>query len=162
MRVAMGSDHVGLELKKTLSADLEALGHTALDCGCYQAGSTDYPVWGAAVGQAVAEGRADLGVVVCGTGIGIGIAAGRVPGVRVATVSEPYSAVLGRQHNNANVLAIGARVVGVEVARRIMKVFLEAEFEGGRHQRRVDQLEALARDPHALDGLRPNTEACSE
>ncbi len=160
MRIAIGSDHVGLELKATLCADLEAQGHTVLDCGCYLPERTDYPLWGAAVGQAVAAGRAGLGVVICGTGIGIGIAAGRVPGVRVATASEPYSAAMGREHNNANVLALGARVVGVELARVILRAFVEAEFEGGRHRRRVDQLEALARDPHALDALRSEEERC--
>ena len=121
----------------------QALGHEATDCGAYSAEQTDYPIWGSAAAKAVVSGRADRGVVICGTGIGIGISANKIRGIRCAICSEPYSAELSRRHNNTNMLAMGSRVVGPELAKMIMRVWLETEFEGGRHQRRIDEMTEL-------------------
>lgn len=140
MKIAMGNDHSAVELKQEIKAYLEAKGHEVTDFGTNDHASCDYPEFGEKVGRAVAAGEADYGIAICGTGIGIGIAAGKVRGVRVCTCSEPYSARLSRMHNNTNVLTFGARVIGAEMAKMIVDEWLENEYEGGRHQRRVDQL----------------------
>lgn len=140
MRIALGSDHAAFALKGIVADHVRALGHEVLDVGTHSEDSCDYPVYGEAAGRAVADGRADLAIVICGSGVGIGIAANKVPGVRCVICSEPYSAAMGRRHNNANALAFGARVVGQDVALSLVDAFLGASFEGGRHQRRVDLL----------------------
>jgi len=138
--VAIASDHAGVNLKTTLKTDLEADGYDVLDLGTNGPESVDYPDFGFALAEAIADGRAEKGVLVCGSGIGISIAANRNPAVRAAVVTNALTARLARQHNDANVVCFGERLVGSEVARDAMKVFLETEFEGGRHARRVDKL----------------------
>ncbi len=137
MLIAIGSDHAGLSLKKEIAAHLEELGYETKDYGTYTADSCDYPVYGEAVGRAVASGQCSLGVLVCGTGIGISMAANKVKGVRAAVCSDTFSAEMTRRHNDANIIAVGARVVGSGLALAIVDAFLGAEFEGGRHARRV-------------------------
>jgi ribose 5-phosphate isomerase B len=147
MRVAVGSDHAGFDLKETLKAELVARGHDVADHGTDVAGvSVDYPDFGAAVGRAVAGGSADLGVCVCGTGIGIAMAANKVPGVRAAVVHDVSTAELARRHNHANVVCIGARVVGPVVAVDALGAFLEAKEEHGRHDERIVKLAGLDRE----------------
>ncbi|MEN3950353.1 ribose 5-phosphate isomerase B [Iodidimonas sp. SYSU 1G8] len=141
--VALGADHAGFELKNVLKADLIDQGYEVLDLGTSGPASVDYPDFGAAVAEAVASGRAGLGVVVCGTGIGISIAANRNPGARAALVHSGLEARLAREHNDANILALGARVIGVEVARDALKAFLTTDFAGGRHAGRVAKLSQL-------------------
>ncbi len=143
MKIAMGNDHSAVEMKDAIKAYVESKGYQVTDFGTNSTESCDYPVYGEKVGRAVANGEADYGIVICGTGIGIGIAAGKVNGIRVCTCSEPYSARLSRMHNNTNVLSFGARVIGVEMAKMIVDQWLDNEYEGGRHQRRVDQLMAI-------------------
>lgn len=140
MKIAMGNDHSAIELKETIKAHLEKRGIEVLDLGTNSTESCDYPVYGELVGRAVAGGDADLGIVICGTGLGISLAANKVKGIRACVCSEPYTARLSRMHNNCNVLAFGARVVGDEMAKMITDQWLDASFEGGRHQRRVDLL----------------------
>lgn len=140
MKIAIGSDHVGFELKPVIIEHLQQRGFEVEDFGAYGAERCDYPEYGEKVARAVASGRCDLGVLICGTGIGISIAANKVRGIRAAVCSEPYSARLTRQHNDANIIAFGARVVGSDLAKMIVDEFLDAEFEGGRHQRRIDQI----------------------
>ena len=138
--VALGADHAGVALKATLVAALESAGHPVLDLGAHGYASVDYPDFGAAVAAAVTEGRARFGILVCGTGIGISIAANRVPGIRCATVHDVTGARLCRAHNDANVIAFGARVTGPEVALDALRTFLSTPYEGGRHDRRVLKL----------------------
>lgn len=140
MKIAFGADHAGLELKNTLMAHAQEQGYEVKDYGCYEKVSVDYPKYGFLVGKAVANGECDLGVVVCGTGAGISIAANKVKGVRAVACSEPYTARMCREHNNANVLGIGARVVGDELAKTILDAYLSASFLGDRHARRVNML----------------------
>ena len=143
MKIAVGNDHTALELKKEIVAHLEARGYEILDVGTNSPESCDYPVYGEKAARAVASGEADLGVLMCGTGVGISLAANKVHGIRAVVCSEPYSAALSKRHNNANMVAFGARVVGSELAKMIVDAFLDAEFEGGRHQRRVDMISAI-------------------
>ncbi|MFC4352828.1 ribose 5-phosphate isomerase B [Fodinicurvata halophila] len=138
--IALASDHAGYGLKSLLADEIRTLGYDILDLGTDSTDSVDYPDFGSAMGEAVTDGRVTRGVVVCGTGIGISIAANRNPRVRAALCCDETAARLARQHNDANVLALGARLVGEEVAKACLKVFLETDFEGGRHQRRVDKL----------------------
>ena len=140
MKIAVGSDHGGFALKEAVKKHLEAKGIEVEDFGCYSTDSVDYAVYGAKVAHCVADGKADYGVLVCSTGIGISMAANKVKGIRACVCSEPYTAKLSRMHNNSNVLAFGARVVGSELAKMIVDEWLAAEFEGGRHQRRVDMI----------------------
>ncbi|MCI8660941.1 MAG: ribose 5-phosphate isomerase B [Lachnospiraceae bacterium] len=140
MKIAMGNDHSAVELKNEIKTYIEAKGYEVIDFGTNSSESCDYPVYGEKVGRAVASGDVDYGIAICGTGIGIGIAAGKVRGVRVCTCSEPYSARLSRMHNNTNVLSFGARVIGVEMAKMIVDEWLDNPYEGGRHERRVAQL----------------------
>jgi len=144
-RIAIGSDHVGLPLKEEIKAYLDELGYAYDDFGAHSPERTDYPLFARDVTSAIASGEADLGILVCGTGVGMSITANKVKGIRAVVCSEPYSAKLSRQHNNTNVLALGSRVIGPELARMIVKAWLEAEFEGGRHASRLDiitQIEA--------------------
>ncbi len=138
--VAIASDHAGFNLKSQLKEDLIADGHKVIDLGADSTESVDYPDFGFAMGDAIASGDAEYGVLVCGSGIGISIAANRNPAVRAAVVSNSLTAKLARQHNDANVVCFGERLVGSEVARDAMKAFLKTDFEGGRHARRVDML----------------------
>lgn len=143
MHIAIGSDHAGFELKQTLAAHLREQGHDVIDVGTHSDESVDYPDYGAAVGRAVATGVADRGVAVCGSGIGICIAANKVPGVRAATVHDVTSATFTRLHNDANVMCVGQRFIGPQVALDAMDAFLSTSFEGGRHARRVAALDDL-------------------
>ena len=143
MKIAIGCDHGGYALKLAVKKHLEEKGYEVVDYGCQSTESVDYPVYGEKVGRAVAGSECELGVLICGTGIGISLAANRVKGVRAAVCSEPYSAEMTRRHNNANIIAFGARVVGEGTAMTIVDAFLGAQFEGGRHARRVDMLEAI-------------------
>lgn len=143
MKIAIGNDHVALDMKNHIVAYLEAKGYTLVNFGTDTAARVDYPLYGKAVAEAVASGECDLGILICGTGIGISLAANKVKGIRAAVCSEAYSAALTRRHNNANIIAFGARVVGVATAETIVDAFLEAEFEGGRHAARVDMITAI-------------------
>ena len=141
--IAVGSDHAGYSLKQRLATELRPLGHEVLDRGAHDADRVDYPDFGAAVGRAVAGAEADLGVCVCGSGIGIAMAANKVPGVRAAPVHDATSARLARQHNDANVLCLGERLLDPDVASEAVRAWLDAEFEGGRHVGRVAKLAEL-------------------
>ena len=143
MKIALGCDHGGYELKQFIMKTLEKLGYEYEDFGCYSLESCDYPDFGAAAARAVAEGKCDRGIVICTTGIGISIAANKVRGIRCALCSEPLSAEMTRRHHNANMLAMGAGMIGKNMAERIVEVFLSTEFEGGRHERRVGLLDAI-------------------
>jgi len=143
MHIAVGSDHAGLGLKKILSDHLVGLGFHVEDLGTTKPESCDYPDYAKSVGEAVSLGRADWGLLVCGTGVGMAMAANKVRGVRAAVVSDTFCASATRQHNNANVLCLGERVVGVGVAVNIVNAWLSAEFEGGRHQRRIDKITVM-------------------
>ncbi|MEM8885825.1 MAG: ribose 5-phosphate isomerase B [Planctomycetota bacterium] len=145
MRIAIGSDHAGFDLKEFLKAGLAAAGHEVLDLGCPDASSVDYPEFGSAVGEAVVAGDAERGVVVCGTGIGISMAANKVPGVRAALVHDRFTTEMSRKHNDANVLALGARTMDERHARELLELWLATAFEGGRHERRVGKINALDR-----------------
>ena len=136
----VGSDHAGLELKRELSGVAAELGYEVVDIGTHTSDSTDYPDYAHQVASAVARGEG-LGLLVCGTGVGMSIAANRHPGVRAALCGDVFTASMSRQHNDANVLCIGARVVGGGLAAEILKAFLSATFEGGRHERRVKKIE---------------------
>ena len=140
MKISMGCDHGGYGLKEDIKAFLIEQGHEVEDCGCYSKDSCDYPDFGEAAARAVSEGKCERGIVICTTGIGISISANKVKGIRCALCSEPWSAEMTRRHNNANMLAMGAGVVGPNLARQIVTAFLKNEFEGGRHERRVDKM----------------------
>ena len=146
-RIAIGSDHAGYPLKEQLAEHLREEGHEVEDLGTHSEESVDYPDFGAAVARAVVSGKAEYGVCVCGTGIGIGIAANKVKGARAAVVHDTTSARMARQHNNANVVCVGARLTGSQAATDAVDAFLAAEFEGGRHQRRIDEISDLEREP---------------
>ena len=143
MKIALGCDHGGYELKEHIKGVLEKLGHTYEDFGCHSKESCDYPDFGAAAARAVAEGRCDRGLVFCTTGIGISIAANKVHGVRCALCTDPLMAEMTRRHNDANMLALGAGIVGPNLAEAIVETFLTTEFEGGRHARRVGLITAM-------------------
>lgn len=143
MKIAVGNDHVAVEMKREITDYLISIGHEVINVGTDSSERCDYPVYGEKVARAVSNGDADLGIAICGTGVGISLAANRVKGIRAVVCSEPYSAMLSRQHNNTNVLAFGARVVGVELAKLIVKSWLDAEFEGGRHAKRVAMLDEI-------------------
>ena len=143
MKIALGCDHGGYDLKEYIIQVLGKLGHEYEDFGCYGLESCDYPDFGAAAAKAVAEGKCDMGIVVCTTGIGISIAANKVKGIRCAHCADSLQAEMTRRHNNANMMAIGAGFTGKNMAERMVEVFLGTEFEGGRHERRVDKIMAL-------------------
>lgn len=143
MKIAIGSDHAAFGLKETVKQHLLDSGHQVEDMGTYSLERTDYPIYGEKVAKAVVSGKVERGIAICGTGAGISMSANKVPGIRCVLASEPYTAVLSRQHNDANILAMGARVVGEGLAIMIVDQFLAAEYEGGRHALRVDQLARL-------------------
>jgi len=145
MRIAIGADHAGFALKAHLAGAIGRLGHQVDDLGTYTTDPVDYPAICAAVGRAVVDRRADLGVVVGGSGQGEEIAANKIPGVRAALCNDLYTARMSRAHNDANVLAMGARIVAAGLAEEILTLWLSTSFEGGRHQQRLDQISALER-----------------
>lgn len=140
MRIGIGNDHVAIELKNAIKEHLEQQGYEVVDFGTNSPERFDYPISGYKVGKTVASGDVDLGVLICGTGVGISLAANKVHGIRACVCSDPYSAKLSREHNNTNIIAFGARVVGPELAKMIVDEWLGATFQGGRHQRRIDML----------------------
>ena len=137
MKIGIGSDHAAFAMKEEIRAYLEAEGYEVTDYGTYSAERCDYPVYGEKVALAVRGGEVDRGVLICGTGVGISLAANKVRGIRAAVCSEPYTAAMARRHNNAQIVAFGARVIGIDTAKMIVDAFLKAEFEGGRHAERV-------------------------
>lgn len=143
MKIAIGGDHPAFELKKAVIAHLTDKGIEVTDHGAYSKESTHYPIYGQRVAKAVTSGEADFGILICGTGIGIGLAANKVKGIRAAMVSDTYSARMARAHNNANILTFGARVVGEGLALDLVDAFLEQPFDGGRHQTRVDMISQI-------------------
>ena len=138
--IAIGCDHGGLNIKNAVIEYFKENGIEYTDHGCYTEESVDYPIYGEKVARKVADGEADLGIAICGTGLGISLAANKVKGIRACVCSEPYTAQMSRRHNNCNVLCFGARVVGLDLAKMIVDTWLSSEFEGGRHQRRVDMI----------------------
>lgn len=145
-RIAFGCDHVGFILKEEILAHLSARGVEVVDKGTWSQERTDYPHYASAVAQAIINGEVESGILICGTGVGISITANKFPGIRAVVCSEPYSAQLSRQHNNTNVLAFGSRVVGLELAKMIVDAWLDAAFEGGRHQTRIEAITAIERE----------------
>ena len=143
MKIALGCDHGGYAMKEDIKKQLEGLGHEVKDCGTYSTESCDYPIFGEAAARAVASGECEYGIVVCTTGIGISIAANKVKGIRCALCGDSLSAEMTRRHNDANMLALGAGITGPNLAKRIVETFLNTEFEGGRHARRVGLLDAI-------------------
>ena len=141
--IAIACDHSALEMKETVKALLAELGYEYEDFGTYTADSCHYPIFGARAAKAVASGKCEKGILICGTGIGMSLVANKVEGIRCVACSEPYSARLSRQHNNANMLSIGARVIGPELAKMIVTEFMTTDFEGGRHQTRIDMITAV-------------------
>ena len=141
--IAIASDHTGLKIKTELMEYLSGKGYELKDFGTYTEESCDYPRFGSMAARAVADGECEKGIVICGTGIGISIAANKTPGIRCALCTEPYSAILSREHNDANMLALGARITGPEMIKAICDVWLTTEFSGGRHKNRVDMLNSL-------------------
>lgn len=158
MKIAVASDHVGIEMKTEIAELLRGFGHEVVDFGAHDPNRADYPAYGQAAANAVASGRCDRGVIICGTGIGISIAANKVPGIRCVVCSEPYSAVLSRNHNDTNMLSMGARVVGIELAKMIVTQWMEAPYEGGRHQRRVNQIALIASGGTVEDQVDPGAD----
>ena len=143
MKIGIGNDHAALEMKNQVMEYLEEKGYEVINYGTNTPESCNYPEFGEKVGRAVVSGEVDCGILICGTGVGISLAANKVKGVIAVVCSEPYSAKLSKQHNNTNILAFGARVVGIELAKMIIDEWLGAEFEGGRHQTRVDMIMAI-------------------
>lgn len=143
MKIGIGNDHAALEMKNQVMEYLKEKGYEVINYGTNTPESCNYPEFGEKVGRAVVSGEVDCGILICGTGVGISLAANKVKGVRAVVCSEPYSAKLSKQHNNTNILAFGARVVGIELAKMIIDEWLGAEFEGGRHQTRVDMIMAI-------------------
>lgn len=140
MKIGIANDHSAVEMKNELVSWLEENGYEVINYGTDTSDSVDYPVYGEKLANAVVSGEVERGIAICGTGIGIGIACNKVRGIRCCSCSEPYSAEYSRRHNNANIVSIGARVIGIEMAKMIVNAFLTTEFEGGRHERRVNQL----------------------
>ncbi len=153
-RLAIGNDHVAVEMKNQIKAYLEEKGYEVVNVGTDSTERFNYPVSGYKVARMVASGEVDGGVLICGTGVGISLAANKVRGIRAVVCSEPYSARLSRQHNNSNIVAFGARVIGVETAKDIVDAWLGAEYEGGRHQTRIDMITEIEETQQlkAVDG----------
>ncbi|MBQ3705143.1 MAG: ribose 5-phosphate isomerase B [Clostridia bacterium] len=145
MKLAIGNDHAAVEMKLQIMEFLQARGIEVINVGNDDPHDRqdDYPIYGYRVGRLVADGEADLGICICGTGVGISLAANKVKGIRACVCSEPYTAQLSRRHNNTNVLCFGARVIGIELAKMIVAEWLDAEFEGERHQRRIDMIRKI-------------------
>ena len=145
MKLVIGSDHVGIDMKKQFVSWLESHGHEVEDVGPYTCDRVHYPDYGFKVAKAVSESEYDRGILICGTGVGMSLAANKVDGIRAVVCTEPYSALMSRAHNDANVLCLGARVIGSELAEMILKTWMTTEFEGGRHQTRVDMINNYAK-----------------
>lgn len=143
MKIAIGNDHAAPKMKMEVMEYLKSLGHEVINIGTDTEDSVDYSDYGLKVAKLVAGNEVDCGVLICGTGIGISLAANKVKGIRAAVVSEPVSARLTKEHNNANIIAFGARIVGIEMAKSILDAYLNAEFMGGKHQRRIDKVMAI-------------------
>lgn len=150
-KLAIGNDHTAVEMKKELKAYLEEKGYEVINVGTDSTESFPYPVSGYKVAKMVASGQADGGILICGTGVGISLAANKMKGIRCCVCSEPYSAKLSKQHNNSNIIAFGARVIGIEMAKMIVDEWLNAEFMGGRHQTRVDMIMEIE-EKQSLEG----------
>ena len=148
MKIGIGSDHVGFELKPIIVEYLESLGHEVVDFGPNSTTRTDYPKYGEKVAHAVVSQEVEQGILICGTGVGISIAANKVAGIRAVVCSEPYTAKLSKEHNNSNILAFGSRVIGSELAKMIVFEWLNAEFEGGRHENRVNMIRDIEKENH--------------
>lgn len=146
MKVALGSDHGGFTIKNLIIDHLKNKGVECEDLGCYSTESCDYPIYGKKVAEAVKNKEADFGIIVCGTGIGISIAANKVPGIRAAHCTDSFSAKATRQHNNANILAIGERITGPSIALEMVDAFLSTEFEGGRHENRINLINDIEKE----------------
>ena len=140
MKLAIGNDHVAVDMKNEIKAYLENKGIEIINVGTDTTERFDYPVSGYKVAKMVADGKVDAGVLICGTGVGISLAANKVHGIRACVCSDPYTAKLSKQHNNTNIIAFGARVIGIETAKMIVDEWLNAEYEGGRHQTRIDMI----------------------
>lgn len=143
--IAIGSDHAGYEMKSKIIKQLEEWGVAYRDFGTHNEERTDYPIYAEKVAKAVTSGECEKGILICGTGVGISIAANKIDGIRAVVCSEPYSAKLSREHNDTNILAFGSRVIGEELAKMIVKIWLETDYEGGRHQKRVEQIDLLGK-----------------
>lgn len=141
MKIVISNDHSAVDMKKEIKKYLEEKGHEVIDYGTQSTESCNYAIYGRKAAEAVANGEVDKGVLICGTGIGISLAANKVKGIRCAVCSEPVSARLCKEHNNANMISFGARIVGIEMAKSIVSAWLDAEFVGGRHQQRIDSIE---------------------
>lgn len=141
MKIVVGADHGGFLRKEAIKKYLESLNYEVIDVGTDSEESVDYPEYAHMAAEKIVSGEADRGILVCGSGLGIGMAANKVSGIRCAMVSEPYSASLARRHNDANMISIGGRTIGEDMSKEIVKVFLTTEFEGGRHERRVNKIE---------------------
>lgn len=148
MKLVIGNDHVAVEMKQEIKKHLEAQGVEVIDIGTNEPGSFNYPISGYKAAKLVASGEVDGGVLICGTGVGISLAANKVEGIRACVCSEPFTARMSKEHNNANIIAFGARVVGVELAKMIVDEWLHAEFQGGRHQIRVDMISEIEKTGH--------------
>ena len=140
MKIGIGNDHSAFALKQTVKAYLESQGHEVIDYGAYSAERSNYPEFGEKVARAIQRGEVERGVLICGTGVGISIAANKVKGIRAAVCSEPVTASFVRRHNDAQIIAFGARIVGEEMAKAILDAYFSASFEGGRHQMRIDMI----------------------
>lgn len=143
MKIGIGNDHVAVDMKNEIKEYLESKGYEVVNFGTDSKERCNYPVYGEAVANAVVSGEVDCGVLICGTGVGISLAANKVNGIRACVCSESYSAKLSKQHNNSNIIAFGARVIGVETAKMIVDEWLNAEYEGGRHQVRIDMIKEI-------------------
>lgn len=148
MKLAIGNDHVAVEMKQEIKAYLEEKGIEVIDVGTNSTERFNYPVSGYKVAKMVAAGEVDGGVLICGTGVGISLAANKVRGIRACVCSDPYTAKLSKQHNNTNIIAFGARVIGIETAKMIVDEWLGAEYEGGRHQTRIDMIREIEETQH--------------
>lgn len=148
MKIGIGNDHTAVELKKIIFKHLQDKGYEVINFGTDSKDRTDYPIYGRKVAEAIIKGEVDKGVLICGTGVGISLSANKVPGIRACVCSEPYTARLTVQHNNANIIAFGSRVVGSDLAKMIVDEFFGAEYEGGRHQKRLDLIHEIEKDYH--------------
>ncbi len=148
MKLAIGNDHVAIEMKNEIKAHLESKGIEVIDVGTDSPERFNYPVSGYKVARLVADRKVDGGILICGTGVGISLSANKVHGIRACVCSEPYTARLSKQHNNSNIIAFGARVIGIETAKMIVDEWLAAEYEGGRHQTRIDMLAEIETTQH--------------
>ena len=148
MKIAIGNDHVAVDMKNEIKAYLESKGHEVINVGTDPSERFNYPVSGYKVAKMVVNGEVDRGVLICGTGVGISLSANKVHGIRACVCSEPYTARLSKQHNNTNIIAFGSRVIGIETAKMIVDEWLAAEYEGGRHQTRVDMIKEIEETQH--------------